>query len=144
MVQWPGRLELIDDRPSFLLDGAHNPGGARVLRAYLEEVWRGPVTLIFGAMGDKDISGMAAELFPVANTIVLTRVKDRRAATNTKLGAPALGGTRNVIFTESVGQAVSWARSVTPSDGLICVAGSLHLVGEVKQFLEDEGGKQPS
>ena len=143
-VQWPGRLELIDDRPSILLDGAHNPGGARALRAYLEEVWNGPVTLLFGAMSDKDITGMAAELFPTAKTIVLTRVKDSRAATNTKLGSSALGGTRNVIFTESVAQAVSWARSVTPPEGLICVAGSLHLVGEVKRILEAEDGKQPS
>jgi len=143
-VQWPGRLELIDDRPSMLLDGAHNPGGARALRAYLEEVWRGPVTLVFGAMSDKDISGMAAELFPAAKTIVLTRVKDRRAAPNTKLGTSALGGSRNVIFTETVSQAISWARSVTPPEGLICVAGSLHLVGEVKRLLEDEDGKQPS
>ncbi|HJQ69603.1 MAG TPA: Mur ligase family protein [Blastocatellia bacterium] len=143
-VQWPGRLELVDDRPAILLDGAHNPGGARALRAYLEEVWRGPVTLIFGAMSDKDITGMAAELFPAAKTIVLTRVKDRRAANNTRLGSPALGGTRNVIFTESVSQAISWARSVTPPEGLICVAGSLHLVGEVKRLLDEEDGRQPA
>jgi dihydrofolate synthase/folylpolyglutamate synthase len=143
-VQWPGRLELIDDRPCILLDGAHNPGGARALRAYLEEVWRGPVTLVFGAMSDKDIAGMAAELFPAAKTVVLTRVKDRRAANNTKLGSSALGSSRNVIFTETVTQAVSWARSVTPPEGLICVAGSLHLVGEVKRFLEGEDEQQPS
>jgi dihydrofolate synthase/folylpolyglutamate synthase len=143
-VQWPGRLELIDDRPSILLDGAHNPGGARALRAYLEEVWRGPITLIFGAMSDKDIAGMASELFPAAKTIVLTRVKDRRAASNTRLGGSALGSSRNVIFTETVAQALSWARSVTPPEGLICVAGSLHLVGEVKHMLETEDGKQPS
>ena len=143
-VQWPGRLELIDDRPAILLDGAHNPGGARALRAYLEEVWRGPVTLIFGAMSDKDIAGMAAELFPAAKTIVLTRINDPRAANNARLGTSALGSTRNVIFTETVTQALSWARSVTPPEGLICVAGSLYLVGEVKRILETEDAEQNS
>jgi folylpolyglutamate synthase/dihydropteroate synthase len=59
------------------------------------------------------------------------------------LGKSALGGFGNVIFTETVKQAVSWARSVTPPDGLICVAGSLHLVGAVKQVIEEED-QQPA
>jgi dihydrofolate synthase/folylpolyglutamate synthase len=137
-VRWPGRLELIESKPAVLLDGAHNPSGARALRAYLDEFWSGPVTLVFGAMSDKDIEGMVAELFGVARTVVLTRVRDGRAAGHTRLGKSALGSMRNVIFTESARQALSWARSVTPADGLICVAGSLYLVGEVKRLLEEE------
>jgi len=42
-----------------------------------------------------------------------------------------------VIFAETVSQALSWARSVTPPEGLVCVAGSLHLVGEVKRLIEE-------
>jgi dihydrofolate synthase/folylpolyglutamate synthase len=137
-VRWPGRLELVDDRPALLLDGAHNRGGARALRAYLDEFWRGPLTLVFGAMSDKDIEGMAAELFGAASTIILTRVRDPRSATNARLGKPALAASRNVIFTESVQQALSWARGITPAEGLICVAGSLYLVGEVKRIMEGE------
>jgi len=72
-VSWPGRIEYIDDRPPLLLDGAHNRAGARILRAYLDEFWQGPLTLIFGAMADKDVAGMASELFGAAETIVLTR-----------------------------------------------------------------------
>src|ERR1044071_4485993 len=49
-VSWPGRLEFIEDRPSLLLDGAHNPAGARALRAYLDDFWKGPLTLVFGAV----------------------------------------------------------------------------------------------
>jgi dihydrofolate synthase/folylpolyglutamate synthase len=141
-VRWPGRLELIDDRPAILLDGAHNPAGARSLRRYLEGFWRKPVTLVFGAMSDKDVEGMASELFGVASTLVLTRVRDVRAASTARLGKPALGFSRNVIFTETVKQALSWARSVTQPDGLICVAGSLYLVGEVKRLIEEED-RQP-
>lgn len=137
-VNWPGRLELIEDRPKILLDGAHNPAGAQILRAFLDEFCREPITLIFGAMGDKDVDRMAKALFSAARTIVLTRVVDRRAATTVRTGKPALRAGQNVIFTETVRQALSWARSVTPPDGLICVAGSLHLVGEVKQLLESE------
>jgi dihydrofolate synthase / folylpolyglutamate synthase len=137
-VSWPGRLELIEDRPPILLDGAHNPAGARSLRVFLDEFWQGPLTLVFGAMSDKNIDAMAAALFGAAKTIVLTRVSDGRAASNARLGKPALGSSSNVIFTETVRQALSWARSVTPPDGLICVAGSLHLVGAVKKLIEEE------
>ena len=137
-VSWPGRLELIDDQPAVLLDGAHNPAGARALRAYLDEFWRGAtITLVFGAMNDKDIDRMALELFDAARTIVLTRVRDSRAADNARLGTAALRSSRNVIFAETVRQALSWARSVTAPDGLVCVAGSLHLVGEVKRLMEE-------
>lgn len=135
-AQWPGRLELIDDRPPVLLDGAHNVGGARALRAYLDEFWRVPITLVFGAMGDKDIEGIAGELFGCAQAIVVTRVNDRRAAAPTRIGAAALRSSRNVVFADTVRQATSWARSLTPPNGLICVAGSLRLVGEVKSLME--------
>jgi dihydrofolate synthase / folylpolyglutamate synthase len=142
-VEWPGRLELIGDSPPILLDGAHNAGGAKALRNFLSEFWHGPLTLIFGVMNDKDVEGMASVLFGAANTLVLTRVRDPRAAGNARMGRAALGFSRNVIFTETVRQALSWARSVTSRDGLICVAGSLYLVGEVKNLLEEED-RQPT
>jgi dihydrofolate synthase/folylpolyglutamate synthase len=141
-VEWPGRLELLEDRPRLLLDSAHNPAAARRLRQYLDEFCPGPITLVFGAMADKDVTGMAAELFPRAATIVLTRVRDPRAATGARMAKAALGSSKNVIFTETVRQAISWARSATPRDGLICVAGSLHLIGEAKRALDEEDGQQ--
>jgi len=137
-VAWPARLEFIEDRPSMLIDGAHNPAGARTLRRYIEEFWKGPVTLVFGAMTDKDVEGMASVLFPHAKSIVLTRIRDSRAATNARMGRLALSATQNVIFTETVSQALSWARSVTPPEGLIVFAGSLYLAGEIKRLLSSE------
>jgi dihydrofolate synthase/folylpolyglutamate synthase len=142
-AHWPGRLELIDDRPAILLDGAHNPAGARALRAYLEETCRRHITLIFGAMNDKDIDGMTSELYEVAQSIVLTQIPGMRSASSARLAKSALDTSHNVIFTETVHQALSWARSVTPPDGIICVAGSLYLVGEVKRLMAEED-RQPT
>lgn len=136
-VSWPGRLELIDERPALLMDGAHNVAGARALREYLDEFWPVPITLVFGAMSDKEIDRMAEVLFTCARTVVLTRVRDPRAAGQARLGEAALRWSKNVIFTETVKQALSWARGVTPPEGLVCVAGSLHLAGEVKSLMEE-------
>jgi len=137
-VNWPGRLELVDGRPCLLLDGAHNRAGARCLRAYLDEFWNKGVVLIFGTMSDKDIAGMAAELFSAAKTIFLTRLPDPRAATPEALSRLMLSPKLNLIAAESVQQALSWARRVTPPDGLICATGSLQLIGEVKRLIETE------
>ena len=75
-----GRLELWEGRPAFLFDGAHNPSGTKALREYLDEFVSASVTLVFGAMRDKNLEQMAESLFPAANRLVLTRPDNPRAA----------------------------------------------------------------
>ncbi|MEP6637313.1 MAG: folylpolyglutamate synthase/dihydrofolate synthase family protein, partial [Acidobacteriota bacterium] len=77
----PGRLELWDGKPNFLFDGAHNPAGAQAIRDYLDEFVKRPVTLVFGAMRDKNLEQMASLLFPRAGRLVLTTMENPRAAT---------------------------------------------------------------
>lgn len=139
-VAWPGRLEIIGpSSPLLLLDGAHNTEGARAVRAYLEEFGRRPLTLVFGAMRDKRIAEMAAELFPLADAILLTRVPDERAAPCEQLleqTAELCGHlNRPIEAVEPVPAALDRAWERTPSDGMICVTGSLYLVGETKRWL---------
>src|SRR6185295_13948424 len=76
----PARLELIPNEPAFLIDGAHNPAGAQSLRAYLDEFVRRPLTLVFGAMRDKQLERMGEILFPVADTLILTGIDNPRSA----------------------------------------------------------------
>src|SRR4029079_4252961 len=76
-----GRLELIPHKPSFLIDGAHNPAGAQALKAYLDEFASRPLTLVFGAMRDKQLDRIGEILFPCADLIVLTTVDNPRSAT---------------------------------------------------------------
>ena len=136
-VNWVGRLEIIQFRgKQILLDGAHNLAGAKTLhdflRAYESEI---PITMIFGAMNDKAISAMAEMLFPFASIVIATRVNNPRSAdplviadAATQLGIPS-------IQCESVAAALAEAFSRTPQDGLICVCGSLYLVGSLKELI---------
>ena len=77
-TRWPGRLQTLPGRPQVLLDGAHNPEGARALARHL--AGGPPFVLVFGAMADKDVGAMARWLFPLAGRVVLTSVAQDRAA----------------------------------------------------------------
>lgn len=132
-VQHPGRLELIEHKPLFLLDGAHNPAGCRSLREYLDELAPRPLTLVFGAMRDKQLDQIGEILFPVADVLVLTPVENPRSASIEMLRPIADRFARGaVVETTSSAEALQAAIARTPPDGLICIAGSLYLIGEMR------------
>jgi dihydrofolate synthase/folylpolyglutamate synthase len=133
-----GRLELIESGGrTLLLDGAHNPAGARALRAYLDEFEGRKVTMVFGAMRDKALAEIGAVLFPAAERLVLTKPRSPRAATVEELlrAVPADDPPRSVALAPSAADALTVARAQTPTGGTICVTGSLYLVGEIKALL---------
>jgi dihydrofolate synthase / folylpolyglutamate synthase len=133
-----GRLELHEGTPPLLLDGAHNSPGAATLVQYLEEFVKEPVTLIFGAMRDKRLEDVAAVLFPAVDRVVLTRPENLRAASLEDLGklASRFFAPEKIHFADSSLEALQAAWKVTKPDGLICVTGSLYLVGEIKRIHE--------
>jgi len=132
-AQHPGRLELIPHQPDFLLDGAHNPAGCESLRAHLEELGPRPLTLVFGAMRDKQLDQIGEILFPVADVLILTPVANARSASLEMLRPIAGRFARGtVIETNSSAEALRVAVARTPPEGLICIAGSLYLIGEVR------------
>jgi dihydrofolate synthase/folylpolyglutamate synthase len=136
-----GRLELIAGHPALLFDGAHNAAGARALRDYLDEFAAAPLTLVFGAMRDKDLAEIAATLFPAADELILTRPANPRAATLDTLLRLAVqpGVKRPPLLMESPADALRAAESHTPPGGIVCVTGSLYLVGEIKGVITQRG-----
>ncbi len=134
-TDWPGRLERVKTRSGrdLLLDGAHNPDGARSLRLFLDEEYRDrPVTLIFGAMSDKALVEMTQILFPAARTVIATRIGNPRAVETSVIESRALELGCRVFRAETSAGALAIAESETPGEGLICAAGSLYLVGELR------------
>jgi dihydrofolate synthase / folylpolyglutamate synthase len=138
-VDWPGRLQRLPGRPAILLDGAHNPAGARALAAHLADA--PPFVLVFGAMADKDVRGVAKTLFPLASGIVLTRPRVSRAATPEELarrtGRLAAGARREPRVGRALRLACRLARAHGPETEVV-VAGSLYLVGAVLALVERE------
>ena len=143
-AQHAGRLELIRHKPAFLIDGAHNIAGAESLRAYLDGFAPRPLTLVFGAMRDKQLEEIGEILFPVADLLVLTTVDNPRSATTEMLEPIARRYARGkVLKSDSSAAALRIALDNTSAEGMICVAGSLYLAGEMRpQILSFHLGKQ--
>lgn len=136
-MDWPGRLELIhgsEGKPQILLDGAHNPDGARALASFLRSYFSDRrKILVFGVMKDKDFRGMLAELLPVVQQVILTRPEIARAAIPAEVAVCAPGA----IITGSVREALGEALSATSSRDLVVVAGSFYTIGEAKELLDE-------
>lgn len=138
-VYWPGRLELIRTKEGrrVLLDGAHNPHGALALRAFLDQQFKqDDVTLIFGAMSDKALEEMADILFPAAKTVIATRIDNPRAVQPEIIEKLAVAAQRQSCCADTADNALERAQTLTAGDDLICVAGSLYLIGEIRGLLK--------
>ena len=133
---WPGRLEIVPDRPALLLDGAHNPAGCATLAAYLQAYQSGRRTvLVFTAMSDKRADEMLDLIGPLVRKVIVTRLPVARGQSTERLGRLASARHRDVETTESVADALTRARAAAGADGLVVVTGSLYLVGEVRRLL---------
>jgi dihydrofolate synthase/folylpolyglutamate synthase len=134
-TRWEGRLETVGSKPPVILDGAHNPEGAASLVAYLRDAVRKPVILIFDAMKDKDIGAMAASLFPLARTVVLTRIPMARAADPEEVLRLWKGPRGNILVEPDVRKALKLAKTLAGEKTPVVAAGSLFLVGEIKKIV---------
>jgi dihydrofolate synthase/folylpolyglutamate synthase len=142
-VQWEGRLDVLERGPVLLLDGAHNPAAAHVLAEYLAE-WSATrpearLILVLGMMRDKDHQRFVEPLHRLVSEVVLTQADMARSSSVQEL--------REVIGSQfplchvapSAADALALAKSRATAQDLICVTGSLMLVGEVKALVRGCG-----
>lgn len=141
VAQWPGRFQVVGQGPWLVLDGAHNPGGARALADSLVAYFGGePMTFVLGISEDKDARAMLRVLAPLARRLVLTAASSHRAAAPAALAAALPPGTVPHEIAASPAEALALAAR-DPRHPIRCVAGSLFLVGDVLRHLA--GGDKP-
>jgi dihydrofolate synthase/folylpolyglutamate synthase len=135
-VRWPARLEVLQQNPLIVLDGAHNPQGAESLREALKQHFSyRNLHLVLGIMADKDIRGMLRRLLPIAETAIFTKPKYHRAANPENLRRWARPFIQKYYVIPDVASAIQQAKSLASPEDLICIAGSLYFAGEVKEML---------
>jgi dihydrofolate synthase / folylpolyglutamate synthase len=139
-VTSPGRLEVVSRQPLVLLDGAHNPAGARALAAaLLEDFVVDRRTLVVASLADKDIRGILEGLAPATGRLIVTTNRSPRAAPAERLRkeAEALGLQAEVA--PDVASAVLRALDGAAETEAVVVTGSLYTVGEARDLLIGAG-----
>jgi len=133
-AHWPGRLERVSAAPEIILDGAHNPAGARALAAYINRFFDDRhVWLIYGAMRDKAVEEMGAILFPLADRIVATAPQMARALRPETIRD--LADHPRLCTAATLADALAIVRREAAPDDAVFISGSLFLVGEARRLL---------
>jgi dihydrofolate synthase/folylpolyglutamate synthase len=130
-ARWPGRFDVRRraDGGWLVLDGAHNPAGARALAQSLQAYFGdAAATFVLGVLRDKDAAGILAPLLGRARHVVLTASRNPRAAAPADLRA-LLPASMPVTVAPSIREALAVAEAETGTP-ILCVAGSLSLVGD--------------
>jgi dihydrofolate synthase/folylpolyglutamate synthase len=144
----PGRLEVVRRGPTILLDAAHNPhGAAAAVEAVRDAFTFDPLVGVLGAMGDKDVEGVLAELEPLLSEVVCTQSATVRAMPAEELGEVAadIFGEHRVRVARRLDDALELAVTLAETGGAlgesigsggVLVTGSVVLVGEARGLLD--------
>jgi dihydrofolate synthase/folylpolyglutamate synthase len=135
-AKWAGRLERVASDPDIILDGAHNPAGARALAEYIRRFFaQEPVRIVYGAMRDKAVEEVTNTLFPLAAEVIVTEPRQPRAV-NPEALAEMIDHPRMRIAA-NIGEALEWAKREPMTT---FVTGSLFLVGEARAIFAHYAG----
>lgn len=136
-VRWAGRMQVVAQSPVILLDGAHSPTSAEALCKAIGEVFHyRRLILVVGLMRDKDLQAIGEVLCPFADEIITTQAFDNPRVTPAEeiAGAWSETGTKFHVC-PSVREAIPLAQSIATTSDLICIAGSIYIVGEAMKVL---------
>jgi dihydrofolate synthase/folylpolyglutamate synthase len=136
-TRWEGRLQVLSHDPDFVIDGAHNPAGARALAAYIREFCCDrPVWLVYGTMRDKAIEEVTGQLFPLASRLILTAPDFPRAVRPEAL--LEITDHPHAVTANTVAAAIELAYQA-PKEAVVFFTGSLFIVGEALALLRTHG-----
>jgi dihydrofolate synthase/folylpolyglutamate synthase len=136
---WPGRMQMVANNPSILLDGAHNPAAIRALSDSIKaELRYARMILVIGIMEDKEIDQMLKGIVPLSDYVIYTRPLYPRAADPEVLSAKGatLGKPGEIV--PHLTKAIERAKQIADPEDLIVICGSLFTVGEVMTRFDPE------
>lgn len=134
-TKWPGRMEVLSKQPVFIVDGAHNPGAAEVLRQTLDEYFPGKRrTFIMGVAADKDYRTMIEMLLPAAEKVTAVTTLTDRALPAAQLAEYARCYCNDVRISDTIEGAIRQSMEEAKEDEIICAFGSLYYVGAVRDY----------
>ncbi|WP_091830778.1 bifunctional folylpolyglutamate synthase/dihydrofolate synthase [Propionispira arboris] len=138
LATWAGRFEIMNqNNQKILVDGAHNLAGMKVLRSNLDSYFPAQERVILlGILKDKDVDGMIETLIRPIDTVVVTEPSSDRAAMPDYIAKKIKS--QHVEAYIDIPEALARAQELAGSNRLLCIAGSLYLIGEARQLLLTE------
>lgn len=132
-TQFGGRLEIINENPTVLIDGAHNYSGVLALKDALTKYYGDKkITLVMGILKDKEYEKCIKELAPLAQNFIATEPQNPRKLDKEQLGNIASKYNSNVIVAQNKEDAIKKALEI--GNDVICICGSLYLIGNIDQI----------
>jgi len=136
---WQGRFQVLRKNPLLVCDGAHNPNSARLLKKTISEIEYDRLIFIIGILNDKNYKGILRILLSEDSAAIFTNIKSTdRALRSEILAQEAQKFTSNVIVKKDISEALKYAFREANRNDLICVTGSLYLVGELLEVIKNE------
>ncbi len=130
---WPGRMEVVKEKPLTIIDGAHNIHGAEALSGNIQALLGGyNITLVIGMLEDKDIEGFLKLIIPLVDRVVTTRPDNPRALGAEALKEKVLPFGKQVYAHDDINEAITKAEELTGEKEAILYAGSLYMIGAVR------------
>lgn len=142
-VAWPGRFErFLEGGKTVIVDGAHNPAGAAALKESLDAAYPDEArVLLLGILEDKDYRAMLRTLLRAGDRVVITPPESDRAGDPENLARAAREITQEVEVVMEAGAALDRALAWTTEGRILCAAGSLYLIGGLRQRLVERGAR---
>ncbi len=135
-TRWAGRFEVLQEEPLVIADGAHNQASARALvRTVKDNYPDASVTLILGMSVDKDVAAVAAELKPMADTVITTKAAHPRAHEFSRQQTQELFQPKSWFVTKDIQEALELAQSRVKKNELILITGSLFIVAQARKHI---------
>src|SRR3954452_9064690 len=140
----PGRMEIINQTPKVIVDGAHNAASIdAMMRAIGQHVPYDSMVVIFGCCADKDVPGMLDRITSGADKVIFTKVNNIRTANPDELAARYVEQYGKMAqVARSLEDALEIAYRAVTKEDLICITGSFYLVGQAKKLIATRQAQQ--
>jgi len=135
-VQWPARVEVLQERPFVVADVAHNPASIGALRETLEQLFPGRrIILVFGMVATHDHRASTSLLAPLAETVIATTPRHIKPLPGRILAEEAARYVKHVEVIDDRLAALHRAFELAGPDDVIVLTGSFFLVGDLREAL---------
>ena len=137
-VKWKGRLEILNEKPYIVIDGAHNVDGINYLKNNIKEYFKFKnLYLILGILADKEVENMLEIIAPIANEVYTVTSTSIRAKNAEDLKNEVLKYNKNCLAFESYKDAANYAVNKAKEDDIILASGSLYMIGKMREVISE-------